>query len=471
MRDIIHEDILTLDIDKINFSDIAELKGVITKLLSTIECLAQSNRELREENQRLKDEINHLKGEKGKPKVLPNNPQNKPNKVIKKTSEWHKGSKKSKVKIDRVKYVQIDKSKLPRDAVHIGFRKVVKQNIKFNTDNVEYRLERYYSPSLKKSYEADLPEALQNTEFGSDLKAFVMYLYYAGRVTENKIKRILEESGIIISEGEISNILTKEKSSYFSAEKDAIFNTGFRQADYLHIDETGARHRGNNYYMNVVCNECFSAFFTSSDKGNDTVRAIFGLKEDELLDKPVISDDAKQFMDLSQYPALCWLHEIRHYIKMDPYLHHNKSILNDFLTKLWRFYNLLVRYKCQPNNNKITYILRRFNSLFSTKTGYIELDERIALTKKKKERLLLILKYPFIPLHNNTAEIAVREGVIKRKISYGTRSENGRIAWENMLSIMDTCRKVKVSFFKYLQDIFSNNYSMPRLSYLIERIC
>ena len=51
MRDIIHEDILTLDIDRINFDDRVELKDIIIKLFSTIECLAQANRELREENQ------------------------------------------------------------------------------------------------------------------------------------------------------------------------------------------------------------------------------------------------------------------------------------------------------------------------------------------------------------------------------------------------------------------------------------
>ena len=41
----------------------------------------------------------------------------------------------------------------------------------------------------------------------------VVYLYYAYAcgVTENKIKKILEEEGIIISAGEISNILTQEK--------------------------------------------------------------------------------------------------------------------------------------------------------------------------------------------------------------------------------------------------------------------
>ncbi len=80
---------------------------------------------------------------------------------------------------------------------------MIVQNIKFSTDNVEYRLERYYSASEKKTYEAEFPHDIKS-EFGTDLKAFIVYLYFGCRVTENKIKTILEESGIIISEGEIS---------------------------------------------------------------------------------------------------------------------------------------------------------------------------------------------------------------------------------------------------------------------------
>ena len=138
-----------------------------------------------------------------------------------------------------------------------------------------------------------------------------------------------------------------------------------------------------------------------------------------------------------------------------------------FLTELWKFYELLTQYKENPNKIMSMYVQERFDSIFSTVTGYGTLDDRIAKTKKKKEELLLVLDYPNVPLHNNLAEIAVREGVIKRKISSGTRSELGKLAWENMLSIIDTCRKLGISFYRYLYDIFSDSYSMPRLSDLI----
>jgi hypothetical protein len=185
------------------------------------------------------------------------------------------------------------------------------------------------------------------------------------------------------------------------------------------------------------------------------------------IDTPIISDDAGQYISVSSHHALCWIHEIRHYKKMNPFLNQHKSVLDAFLTELWKFYELLAQYKENPNKIMRLHIQKRFDSIFSAVTGYRTLDERIATTKKKKEELLLVLDYPNVPLHNNLAEIAVREGVIKRKISYGTRSELGRLAWENMLSIQDTCRKLGVSFYRYLQDIFSDSYSMPRLSHLI----
>ena len=469
MSDIISKDILEIGLDKLDFDNKGQIKSLIVRLLNTVEELLQANQALRDKVQHLEDEVNHLKGEKGRPKISPSVPQSQPKKPVKKSKKWKKGSKKPNIKITQTKHVEIDKSTLPPDAVSIGHREVIIQDIKFETNNTLYVLERFYSESLGKTYEAKLPESEQKTEFGSNLKAFITHLYFAGRVTENKIEKILEDCGIVISTGQISNILTKEKSEVFTAEKEAILKTGMVQADYLHIDETGAKHKGVNHYLFVLCNEKFSAFSILKSKSRESVRRFLGLKDGEKMATPLISDDAGQFKELSLHHGLCWLHEIRHYKKLTPYLDHHKKILKKFISKLWKFYDLLSKYKENPTYNKKIYIRRRFNLLFSMVTGYGALDDRIAMTKAKMERLLVVLDHPEVPIHNNTAEIAVREGVIKRKISRGTRSEAGKIAWENMLSIMDTCRKLGVSFYEYLQDVYSNNYSLPTLAELINK--
>ena len=431
-------------------------------------------KKLKEENQQLRDEVARLKGEKGKPKILPNVPDipcDNSNHQVGKSKTWKKKAKSTRVKIDRVQKFCVDRSILPDDAISKGFRSVVIQDIIFKTSNVECLLERFYSPSLKKTFEAKLPKDLQGTSFGSCLKAFAIILHNLGRVTENKIQKILESIGIIISEGTISNIMIEEKRDEFTAEKNAIFKNGMENADYFQIDDTGARHAGKNHYLDVVCNDQFGSFFILDGKSRDDLRPIFGLKEGEQIDKPMISDAAQQFRFISSKQGLCWIHEIRHYRKLTPVLDQHRALLNGFIDRLWYYYELLEDYKEHPDRGSKVYLEWLFDFIFSptTKTGYVMLDETIASTRKRKERLLKVLIYPELPLHNNGSEIAVREGVIKRKISYGTRSEAGKAAWENQLTILDTCRKQGVSYFEYILDIISGSYSMPRLSQLLMR--
>jgi len=152
---------------------------------------------------------------------------------------------------------------------------------------------------------------------------------------------------------------------------------------------------------------------------------------------------------------------------MNPYLDWHEEKLEKFLQTIYDFYEQMKKHKTHPTTTQKKILEEQFDEIFKTKTGYNTLDNRIALTRKKKDKLLLVLKFPQIPLHNNPAEIALREMVIKKGISYGTKSEKGKLAWENMMTILDTCRKHNVSFMKYVKDIFSGNYSMPRLSTLI----
>lgn len=442
-------------------------KVVIKQLLGIIEQMSQTIQRFQKENQRLKDEIHRLKGEKGRPHFKPNVPRKEHDRYTPKSKKkWKKQGKKSRIKIDRVEIRRVPPEALPSNAEHKGYRSVVVQDIKFETDNVEYRLERYYSPVEQRVYEAELPDTVHG-EFGTGLMAFVIYLYFACRVPEKKIWRVLTEAGVIISEGQISNILIKSCKEEFTQEREDIFKAGMKATDYFHIDSTGARHKGINYNVHVLCTLLFSVFFITHKKNKDTFREILGLHDDGKTEKIMMSDDAKQFTFLAVLHALCWIHEIRHYRKMIPVISYHYTSHKRFLKKIWKYYEQLRAYKEHPSETQKRYLEQRFDELFSIKTGYKELDERIALTKEKKDKLLLVLTYPWIPLHNNPAEIALRELVIKRRISYGTKSDDGKTAWENMMTLLDTCRKQGVNFLDYVEDIFARRYDLPRLSSLL----
>jgi len=463
----IEKEIINLDVEKIDFDDKELLKRLFLLLLNRIELQAHQIQHQREEIRLLKDEIAHLKGEKGKPKIPPNVPPREKSPKTVKPKKWAKSSKKSEIKIDREVHIAIDEKILPSDAVYIGGRKVVTQDIIMKTDNVAYYLERYYSRSLKTVFEAELPKDVKGSQFGAGLKSLVAYLHYKCRVPHKKIFDLITDIGIVISEGTISKILTSDKANEFFAERMSIFEAAMLKSQYLQADESGARHQGRNWYMHVICNDMFSFFTIKDSKSRSTICEILGLENDEKLEIPFVTDGARQYLDVSNNHAKCWIHEIRHYKKLMPFLDHHRSLLDKAMDQIWGLFDLLNRYKNHPDKSLRVVIEWKFNWLFSRRTGYADLDERLASTDANRDGLLKVLEYPFLPIHNNAAEIAIREGVIKRKISYGTRSELGKRAWENMFSIMDTCRKQEVNFFHYLNGMFSSRNDIPKLANLI----
>ena len=169
--------------------------------------------------------------------------------------------------------------------------------------------------------------------------------------------------------------------------------------------------------------------------------------------------------------GLCWWHEARLFEKLHPFFDKHQSILEDFTGKVWDYYERLAKYKENPSENFKEELSVDFDSLFSTVTGYDELDHRITLTNKKKPYLLLVLDYPEIPLDNNLSERGLRKLVIKRKISNGTRVKNGTKAWDVFFSILETCEKNRVNFYDYLRDRISSDYKMPSLASLILENC
>lgn len=182
----------------------------------------------------------------------------------------------------------------------------------------------------------------------------------------------------------------------------------------------------------------------------------------------LLSDNAPQFKLITIYQALCWIHDGRHYKKLYPIVSLNKDRLDAFLGQYWDYYASLLEYKENPTSDKAEKLSKEFDALFSTKTGYEALDERITKTKTKKSKLLLVLKYPELPLHNNNSELGARAEKRKQDVSLQTITEEGTKSKDTFLTIALTARKLGVSFYKYIYDRVSKNLNMPSLASIIE---
>ena len=272
-----------MDINKIleslsfNFSDLkGNFKTAFELLINLIEKLSSENREFQEEIQRLRDENNRLKGEQGKPDIKPNSKKNKDissEKERKANTKAEKNRKKraknKQVKIDRTEKCYIDKDKLPNDAVFKGYHKVIVQDIKIQTDNIQFKKEVYYSPSTRKSYIAELPQGYEG-EFGPSLKALTLILKNVSNMSEAKIFEFFKYFGIYISMGTISNILIKNHQS-FHQEKTDIVEAGLQTTAYQAIDDTKARVNGKNHHTQIIGNPYYRAYFTEPKKNRLTI--------------------------------------------------------------------------------------------------------------------------------------------------------------------------------------------------------
>ena len=163
------------------------------------------------------------------------------------------------------------------------------------------------------------------------------------------------------------------------------------------------------------------------------------------------------------------LREGRHYKILSPVVALHRAALDDFLKRFWAYYHLLLAYRRAPSADERQRMEGEFERLFTADTGYEELDKRIAKTKAKKESLLLVLEYPELPLHNNPAELGVRQRVRKRDVSFGPRTQAGVRAWDTFATLAATSKKLGISFYQYIYDRISGENQIPPMADLVTK--
>lgn len=274
-------------------------RQAITLLLNLVEELKQENERLRTQVQQLRDEINRLKGEQGKPDIKVDKPAKAASKHSseqeRRQSKPHrKSSKVHKIEVNREEKLSVVCDQLPADAQFKGYEAVVIQDIQLRTDNVRFLKEKFYSPSQRQSYLATLPAGYTG-EFGPGIRSLVLTLYYGSEMTEPKIVELLQNIGVHISDGQISNLLIKDKASWHE-EKRAIYQAGLVSSSWQHSDDTGTRVNGQNQHCHVVGNPLYTAYFTRPGKDRLTLISILqNVTEPPLLLDESTSDWLEQF--------------------------------------------------------------------------------------------------------------------------------------------------------------------------------
>ncbi len=182
----------------------------------------------------------------------------------------------------------------------------------------------------------------------------------------------------------------------------------------------------------------------------------------------LLCDDAPQFNALTVELALCWIHEFRHYNKLQPRFTHHCTLLQEFSTAFWKLYQDLLNYRHHPDPAQAVVLQTSFTQLFAESSGYQQLDECKERTLKKRDQLLMVLSHPEILLHNNPAELGARSRVRKRDVSLQARTFEGIGAWDTFQTLVATATKLGVNLFRYFFDRITHTYALPSLATLIQ---
>ena len=234
---------------------------------------------------KLEQEILKLKGETTKPKIKPSKMDDDPAKDEngdgddsdkKKKRKGPKRSKTKDLKID----VTIDRhpDNIPEGSTFKGYRDVVIQDIKFETFNTCYRLAQYET-SDGSYVTGQLPDGLNGCHFGNNLISFILYQYHHQHVTQPLLLKQLLDLGVDISSGRLSQFIT-DNLDVFHDEKDQLLQAGLSVSQYVHTDDTGARHDGKNGYCTHIGNELFAWFSSTESKSRINFLSCLGQGSD-----------------------------------------------------------------------------------------------------------------------------------------------------------------------------------------------
>jgi hypothetical protein len=243
-----------------------EKSPLVEQLVACIEQQANIIQQQAEEIQQLKDEIARLKNQPPKPKIKPSSLEKKKKDKSKRSKGKRPGSKKRK----KTAELQIHEDK-PIEPEHIPdgsefryYKPFVVQDLKLEAYNTRYRLKVYQAPDG--SYVVGkIPAYLNGGHYGPTLTRFALYQYYHCHVTQPLLLEQLHELDIDISTGQLNNILIENKER-FHQEKDHILAVGLQVSSYINVDDTGARHQGQNGYCTHIGNESFSWFESTESK-------------------------------------------------------------------------------------------------------------------------------------------------------------------------------------------------------------
>ena len=262
--------------------------------------------------------------------------------------------------------------------------------------------------------------------------------------------------GFVVSDGEVAAILHKQHKSWTPAYNQ--LKSDIRASPVRHYDETpwkiqSADNAGYAWVMSAA-NSPKTLFHFATSRGAGHAKQLHGSNKDNTSEVHAgvhISDDYGAYRNLSGQQQLCWVHLYRTIrdLKYNTNLpEEQQSCVNDWYASFAGIYSDLRTYLSEPYDEVVraaqaAELWQRTTELAGQlapqKTGEPDKLRRLKaqLLRAGKDKLFVCL-LKNTPCDNNRAERDLRQLVLKRKRSFGSKSEKGAQALATVLSLCTT---------------------------------
>jgi len=316
-------------------------------------------------------------------------------------------------------------------------------DIEIKVKNTQYIIHGRYCKNCGRIVEPDVSDALPNARFSLKLMLLVMFMKIGVRIPSNKIVEFLGILGLEISDGEIYNILNQLKDSFGDYYETLVKK--MIEAAIKHIDETGWRINGKNCWMWIFINKEIALYFIREKRNSDVPVSILGNQKDKFITTDRHSAYNVLVEKTGCLQQVCWTHLLRN--SKDLAEHYQEA---KYIHKRMKY----IYGKAKEGKTSKEKLLSWMDLIASRSYRSKEVFRFVkSICRNHREDLFRFVDHPEINPSNNLAEQGLRHGAVIRKISGGSRSENGADTTAKLLSVIQTIKMKEGNIIENMTDL------------------